>query len=96
VQDGHLINGGKDVYHYASASWVFFSGPEKQTCGDEECQTYMHWVEKTPGNLNAFGMCSKDALNTLRMADGMLAVTKDGFTGSWPGGGGDVGRYVVG
>ncbi|KAK5654249.1 hypothetical protein OQA88_7424 [Cercophora sp. LCS_1] len=87
--------GGRDVYSYASASWAFFSGPGYQRCkGEYECQGAMHVVGETPGNLNAFGLCSKDAEVTLRLADGRGIVTRDGFTGGWPGGGGDVGRYT--
>jgi hypothetical protein len=54
----------------------------------------MHYVAKTPSNLQAFGLCSKDTVNTLRLADGTLINTQNGFTGSWSGTGGDVGRYT--
>jgi hypothetical protein len=54
----------------------------------------MHFVKETPQNLEAFGLCSKDAYATLRLADGSDIVTDPNFTGSWPGGGGDVGRYT--
>jgi hypothetical protein len=54
----------------------------------------MHWIQTTPSNLQAFGLCSKDAYATLRLGDGTEIVTANGFTGSWPGGGGDVGRYT--
>lgn len=87
--------GGGDVYSYASASWAFFSGPGYAPCrGPFQCQKYMHVVKETPGNLNVFGLCSKDAYATLRLADGREVVTDPNFTGSWPGGGGDVGRYT--
>jgi len=80
---------------YASASWAFFSGPGYQGCaGQYQCQRYMHWVEKTPANLQTFGLCSKDTWATLRLEDGAEMVTKEGFTGSWSGSGGDVGRYT--
>jgi hypothetical protein len=55
---------------------------------------YMHWVAKTPSNLQAFGLCSKDTYATLRLADGTAIVSQNGFTGSWSGAGGDVGRYT--
>jgi hypothetical protein len=55
----------------------------------------MHWVTGAPSNLQAFGLCSKDSQNTLRLADGTLINTQNGFTGSWGGGGGDVGRYTI-
>lgn len=54
----------------------------------------MHWISETPQNLQAFGLCSKDAAVTLHLADGTNIVAQNGFTGSWPGGGGDVGRYT--
>lgn len=55
---------------------------------------YMHWISSTPSNLQAFGLCSKDTYATLRLADGTAIVSQNGFTGSWSGGGGDVGRYT--
>ncbi|KAI1304383.1 glycoside hydrolase family 55 protein [Xylaria venustula] len=91
----NYINGGSNIYTYASASWVFFSGPGYQACaGAYECQDYMHWIANTPSNLQAFGLCSKDTYATLRLADGTAIVSQNGFTGSWSGGGGDVGRYT--
>lgn len=53
----------------------------------------MHWISETPDNLQAFGLCSKDAETVLRLADGTRLQAAHGFSGSWPGGGGDVGRY---
>ncbi|KAI0442034.1 glycoside hydrolase family 55 protein [Xylaria telfairii] len=92
----NYINGGSNIYTYASASWAFFSGPGYQSCaGAYQCQNYMHWIAKTPSNLQAFGLCSKDTYATLRLADGTAIVTQNGFTGSWSGGGGDVGRYTA-
>ncbi|KAJ8127946.1 hypothetical protein O1611_g5691 [Lasiodiplodia mahajangana] len=91
----NYINGGSNIYTYASASWAFFSGPGYQSCaGAYQCQDYMHWIAKTPSNLQAFGLCSKDTYATLRLADGTPIVSQNGFTGSWSGGGGDVGRYT--
>ncbi|KXX74310.1 Glucan 1,3-beta-glucosidase [Madurella mycetomatis] len=87
--------GGRDVYTYASASWAFFSGPGYQSCaGQFQCQRHMHFVKETPANLQAFGLCSKDAYATLRLANGTEIVTENGWTGSWQPGGGDVGRYT--
>jgi hypothetical protein len=93
----NLISGGKDVYSYALASWAFFNGLDRHHCvdGNYTCQKYMHYVLETPEDLNIFGLCSKDAEVTLRMVDEKEVVTKDGFTGSWPNGGGDVGRYTT-
>ncbi|KAF7558719.1 hypothetical protein G7046_g5446 [Stylonectria norvegica] len=91
----NYINGGSNIYTYASASWTFFSGPGYQACaGIYQCQNYTHWIAQTPTNLQAFGLCSKDSWSTLRLADGTNMVTDSGFTGSWPNGGGDVGRYT--
>jgi hypothetical protein len=91
----NYISSARNVYHYASASWAFFSGPGYQPCaGPFQCQKYMHMVQGTSENLQLFGLCSKDAYATLRLADGTEIVTSEGFTGSWPGGGGDVGRYT--
>ncbi|KAK0725005.1 glycoside hydrolase family 55 protein [Lasiosphaeris hirsuta] len=91
----NYINGGSDVYTYASASWAFFSGPGYQPCaGTYQCQKYMHWIDEAPSNLHVFGLCSKDAHTILRLANGTEITTAKDFTGSWPGGGGDVGRYT--
>ncbi|KAK3346044.1 glycoside hydrolase family 55 protein [Lasiosphaeria hispida] len=91
----NYINGGSNIYTYASASWAFFSGPGYQPCaGTYQCQKYMHWIEETPSNLQVFGLCSKDAHTILRLADGTEITTSKDFTGSWPGGGGDIGRYT--
>lgn len=54
----------------------------------------MHWISRTPRNLQAFGLCSKDAAAVLRLANGTRIMAQDGFEGSWPGGGGVVGRYT--
>jgi hypothetical protein len=86
----NYIQGGANIYTYASASWVFFSGPGYQACNGD-CQDYIHWISETPNNLQAFGLCSKDTYAGLRLANGTAVVTDDGFTGSW---GGDVGRYT--
>ncbi|KAH7319508.1 family 55 glycoside hydrolase [Rhexocercosporidium sp. MPI-PUGE-AT-0058] len=92
----NYIQGGSNIYTYASASWAFFSGPGYQACaGQYQCQNYMHWITSTPTNLQAFGLCSKDTYATLHLADGTNLVTANGWTGSWPGSGGDVGRYTT-
>lgn len=54
----------------------------------------MHWITQTPKNLQAFGLCSKDSWAVMRLADGTNIETQKGFEGSWPGGGGLVGRYT--
>ncbi|KAH8904793.1 glycoside hydrolase family 55 protein [Coniochaeta sp. PMI_546] len=91
----NYINGGSNIYTYASASWAFFSGPGYQSCaGAYQCQNVMHWIQQTPSNLQAFGLCSKDTWATLRLADGTNIQTQGSFQGSWPGTGGDVGRYT--
>jgi hypothetical protein len=92
----NYFNGGRNIRSYASASWAFFSGPGYQPCaGEYQCQRHMHFVKETPVSLEAFGLCSKDAHAVLRLADGTEIVTSEGFTGSWPGGGGDIGRYTT-
>ncbi|KAK4141518.1 glycoside hydrolase [Dichotomopilus funicola] len=91
----NYINGGKNIHTYASASWAFFSGPGYQGCaGQFQCQDAMHVIKKNPTGLQAFGLCSKDAHAVLRLPDGSEVVAQDGFTGSWPGGGGSLGRYT--
>ncbi|KAK6828307.1 glycoside hydrolase family 55 protein [Apiospora arundinis] len=91
----NYIQGGSNIYTYASASWAFFSGPGYQACaGNFQCQNYMNWITQTPQNLQAFGLCSKDSWSVLRLADGSAIETQKGFQGSWPGGGGLVGRYT--
>ncbi|KAK4463428.1 glycoside hydrolase [Cladorrhinum samala] len=91
----NYFNGGKNVYTYASASWAFFSGPGYQQCapGSFTCQSFMHVVESTPSNLQVFGLCSKDAGAIIKLEGGRDILTSPDFTGSWPGGGGSVGRY---
>ncbi|PHH67019.1 hypothetical protein CDD81_4414 [Ophiocordyceps australis] len=91
----NFITGGRDIYTYNSAAWAFFSGPGRQGCGQFECQETMHWISESPKNLQAFGMCAKDTQTVLRLADGTRIKTQDGFGGSWPGGGGNVGRYTT-
>ncbi|KAI1869657.1 uncharacterized protein JN550_005638 [Neoarthrinium moseri] len=86
----NLFQGGENIYTYASASWVFFSGPGYQSCTDG-CQDYLHWVVETPSNFQAFGLCSKDTRAPLRLANGTEILTANGFTGSW---GGSIGRYT--
>ncbi|KAL5088060.1 hypothetical protein Trisim1_007227 [Trichoderma cf. simile WF8] len=90
----NFINGGSNIYTYASAAWAFFSGPG-QGCAQFECQQTMHWIASTPSNLQAFGLCSKDSVNTLRLGDGTFINTQNGYTGGWTPGGGDVGRYTT-
>eukprot|EP00026_Physarum_polycephalum_P003672 Phypoly_transcript_03685.p1 GENE.Phypoly_transcript_03685~~Phypoly_transcript_03685.p1 ORF type:complete len:749 (+),score=83.23 Phypoly_transcript_03685:122-2368(+) len=91
----NYITGGSHIRTYASASWAFFSGPGYQACaGAFQCQNVMHWIEETPQDFQAFGLCSKDSWATLRMANGQEIQTSDGFTGGWPGTGGNVGRYT--
>ncbi|KAH7161867.1 family 55 glycoside hydrolase [Dactylonectria macrodidyma] len=90
----NYIQGGSNIYYYGSASWAFFSGPGYQPCDAYQCQDTMHWISETPENINAFGLCSKDTRVTLRLANGTEIETQNGFTGSWPNTGGDVGRYT--
>ncbi|KAH8171772.1 pectate lyase superfamily protein [Sarocladium implicatum] len=97
--DGHCrmgvsnwVNGGSNVYYYGSASWAFYSGPGYQKCADENnCQEFIHWIEKTPDNLQSFGWCAKAADVALRLADATNIKTNPDFTGSW---GSLVGRYT--
>ncbi|PHH72173.1 hypothetical protein CDD80_4731 [Ophiocordyceps camponoti-rufipedis] len=90
-----LTDGGSDIYAYASASWAFFSGPGYRDCGAESCQATMHWIARSPSNLQVFGMCSKDADAIVRLGDGSSVKMRGGFEGSWPGRGGLVGRYAT-
>ena len=67
------IDGGNEIYSYASASWTFFSGPGHQACGQSndgriECQKYLHWIQGQPRTINLFGICSKDTYAPLRLA----------------------------
>ncbi|KAI4868767.1 glycoside hydrolase family 55 protein [Hypoxylon rubiginosum] len=86
----NYIQGGSDIYTYASASWAFFSGPGYQGCSGD-CQNYMHWISQTPTNLQAYGLCSKSTWSALRLGDGSNILTDPDFTGSW---GSLVGRYT--
>ncbi|KAI2616683.1 glycoside hydrolase family 55 protein [Hypomontagnella submonticulosa] len=87
----NYIQGGSDIYTYASASWAFFAGPyPNQTCSGD-CQNYMHWIAQTPANFKAYGLCSKATWAALHLADGTNIVTQPDFTGSW---GSLVGRYT--
>lgn len=86
----NLVQGGTNIYTYASASWAFFSGPGHQGClGD--CQSYMHWIAQTPTNFHAYGVCSKSTRTALHLGDGADINTQPNFTGSW---GSLVGRYT--
>ncbi|KAJ6784595.1 hypothetical protein PWT90_05519 [Aphanocladium album] len=89
---GNYITGGKNIYHYTSASWAFFSGPGYQKCADgqDTCQNYMHWISQAPENIQMFGVCAKDSYAILHTPDFGDVVTHPHFTGSW---GGDIGRY---
>ncbi|OTB07286.1 glycoside hydrolase family 55 protein [Hypoxylon sp. CI-4A] len=87
----NYIQGGSNIYTYASASWAFFSGPGYQGCSGD-CQDYMHWISQTPANLQAYGLCSKSTTTTLHLGDGTNIDTQPDFTGSW---GGLVGRYTT-
>ncbi|KAI1659436.1 glycoside hydrolase family 55 protein [Daldinia decipiens] len=86
----NYIQGGSDIYTYASASWAFFSGPSNQGCSGD-CQDYMHWIAQTPANLKAYGICSKSTRTALRLGDGTNILTQPDFTGSW---GSLVARYT--
>jgi len=55
---------------------------------------YIHWIEQTPSNLQAFGLCAKDSEVALRLADGTSIMSQPDFTGSWGGGGSLVDRYT--
>eukprot|EP00026_Physarum_polycephalum_P004431 Phypoly_transcript_04450.p1 GENE.Phypoly_transcript_04450~~Phypoly_transcript_04450.p1 ORF type:complete len:711 (+),score=118.99 Phypoly_transcript_04450:211-2133(+) len=92
----NYFNGGSNIRTYGSASWAFFSGPGYQGCaGAYTCQNVMHWIQTNPTNFQAFGLCSKDSYATLRLANGVQIQTSAGYTGSWPGTGGDIARYTV-
>ena len=118
----NYIQGGSDIYTYASASWVFFSGPGFQGCSNHQCQgkftstivhqsrerererereetdlaaDNMHWIAQTPTNLQAYGLCSKDTISALHLANGTDIPTEPNFTGSWHDHGGDVGSYTT-
>ncbi|KAI2642512.1 glycoside hydrolase family 55 protein [Xylaria nigripes] len=88
----NYINGGADIFTYASASWVFFGGNRGPCAGTYACQNYLHWIEAMPNNLQAFGLCSKDTWAAIHFPDGTDIVTQNGFTGSWAPGGGDIAR----
>ncbi|KAK3187626.1 hypothetical protein K4F52_003684 [Lecanicillium sp. MT-2017a] len=89
----NYFNGGANIYTYSSAAWAFFSGPGYQGCapGTDTCQNYMHWVQKSPRNLQAFGLCVKSTYAVLHTGDGQDIVAQEGFTGSW---GGLIDRYT--
>ncbi|GKU22616.1 unnamed protein product [Fusarium langsethiae] len=88
----NYVNGGSNIYYYGSASWAFFNGPGYQRCEDEmDCQEYIHWIEKTPENLQSFGWCAKASKVALRLGNGDKIMTQPDFTGSW---GSLVGRYT--
>ncbi|KAI1144258.1 glycoside hydrolase family 55 protein [Hypoxylon sp. FL0543] len=86
----NYIQGGSNIYTYASASWAFFSGPGYQGCSGD-CQDYMHWISQTPANLQAYGLCAKSTTTALHTGDGTNINTQPDFTGSW---GSLVGRYT--
>ncbi|KAL4724576.1 hypothetical protein ACLX1H_008017 [Fusarium chlamydosporum] len=88
----NYVNGGSNIYYYGSASWAFYDGPGYQKCPDaNNCQESIHWIEKTPENLQSFGWCAKDSRVALRLGNGEKIMTNPSFTGSW---GSVVGRYT--
>ncbi|XWW98088.1 hypothetical protein V2A60_006084 [Cordyceps javanica] len=90
----NYIQGGSDISYYGSASWAFFSGPGYQDCaGRFQCQKVQHWIEKTPGNLQLYGMCTKDTATALRLGDGTKISAQGKFEGGWNPGA-DIGRFT--
>ncbi|KAK0671590.1 glycoside hydrolase family 55 protein [Cercophora samala] len=94
----NYFNGGRGIRSYSSAAWAFFSGPNYRSCaaGSYTCQKNMHVVgDTTPADLQVWGLCSKDAEFVLKFQNGGREVrASPNFTGSWPGGGGVVGRWT--
>ncbi|KAK1826285.1 putative glycoside hydrolase family 55 protein [Podospora conica] len=94
----NLINGGSNIYTYASASWAFYTGPGMELCGpgitgSNWCQEIMHLVINKPRNLNAFGLCSRAADVALRVNNSTWDyLSWKEYSGGW---GGDVGRYTT-
>ncbi|RGP71680.1 glycoside hydrolase family 55 [Fusarium longipes] len=79
----NYVNGGSNIYYYGSASWAFYNGPG-QFCDDvNNCQEYIHWIEKTPENLQSFGWCARASQVALRLGNGDKIMTDPDFTGSW-------------
>ncbi|EFY95392.1 pectate lyase superfamily protein [Metarhizium robertsii] len=93
---GNYINGGSDIYYYGAASWVSRDGPEHPRCyAGYHCQEHMHYIAKTPENLQAYGLCSNDTMYALRLGDGTRVVEHGTFYGpGWPKGS-VVGRYTT-
>ncbi|KAM3543077.1 hypothetical protein ARSEF1564_003976 [Beauveria bassiana] len=90
----NYIQGGADITYFGSASWVFFSGPGYQECaGRFQCQKVQHWIEKTPKNLQLYGMCTKDTATALRLGDGTNIGAEGKFEGGWNPGA-SIGRYT--
>ncbi|KAH7251411.1 pectin lyase fold/virulence factor [Fusarium tricinctum] len=88
----NYVNGGSNIYYYGSASWAFFNGPGYQRCTDSNnCQEFIHWIEKTPENLQSFGWCAKDSRVALRLASAENIMTSPDFQGSW---GSSIVRYT--
>ncbi|KAG5934372.1 hypothetical protein E4U53_000706 [Claviceps sorghi] len=92
----NYIQGGSNIIYYGSASWAFFSGPGYQPCaGPYKCQEYMHYIAKTPANLQAYGLCAKDTTVALRLGNGTaIPAQGGGFSGGWAPGS-DIGRYTT-
>ncbi|EGX87862.1 glucan endo-1,3-beta-glucosidase BGN13.1 precursor [Cordyceps militaris CM01] len=90
----NYIQGGEDISYYGAASWAFFSGPGYQPCaGRFRCQKVMHWIQKTPRNLQMYGMCTKDTTIALRLGDGTTVGAEGKFEGGWNPGA-TIGRYT--
>ncbi|KAH8668587.1 pectate lyase superfamily protein-domain-containing protein [Xylariales sp. PMI_506] len=88
----NFVQGGENIYTYASASWIFFEGPGYISCPDgADCQDYMNWITETPTNLQMFGLCYKSTYAGLHLANGTDVVTGSDYTGTW---GGSIGRYT--
>ncbi|KAG5977673.1 hypothetical protein E4U55_006625 [Claviceps digitariae] len=95
----NFITGGSSIRHYASATWDFFRGPGYDACDGKpdqdpwKCINVMHWIAKTPSDLQMFGICSKSAFNALRLGNGQFVPSRPDFKGGWPNTGVDLGVF---
>lgn len=71
--------------------------PQQQAGSESKANSYLdyiHFINKSPTNLQMFGMCSKDTKVALRLGDGTDIAAEGDFSGGWNPGA-DIGRYTT-
>ncbi|KAG5949945.1 hypothetical protein E4U53_005614 [Claviceps sorghi] len=96
----NYIMGGNAIRYYASAAWDFFRGPAHDACDLKlqdpfKCINVMHFIARAPSDFQMFGVCSKSALNAMRLSNGSFIPSRPDFVGGWPGTGANLGVFKI-